>query len=67
VQSEIDAMNSLKYVIAFAVAPLFFLAGIAKVVAARRSPEGKRALLRQGALYGLAGVVWLLVALFLHA
>jgi hypothetical protein len=59
-------MNALKYLIAFAVAPLFFLAAAVQVATALRSPERRSKLMRQGAIYSAAGVVWLLFALILH-
>lgn len=65
-QAKERGMNGLKDVIAFGVAPLFFLAAAVKVGAALRLPEGRRKLIRQGVLYGLAGLVWLLVAFCLR-
>jgi hypothetical protein len=59
-------MTAVKYLLAFAVAPLFFLAAAAQARAARRLPERRKRLLRQAVLYSLAGLVWFLFALWLH-
>jgi hypothetical protein len=55
-------MNSLKYGIAFVVAPLFFLAAATKLRNALQAPEQRRILLRHSVLYCLAGLAWLLFA-----
>jgi hypothetical protein len=55
-------MNTLKYVIALVVAPLFFLAAAAKLRNALQTPEQRRILLRHSVLYSLAGLAWLLFA-----
>jgi hypothetical protein len=56
-------MSALRGLIVFGVAPLFFLAAAFKAGAALKAPDNRRMLLRQAVLYGLAGLVWLLVAL----
>jgi hypothetical protein len=60
-------MNAVKYLIAFGVAPLFLLAGILKTRAALHSSGKKKPLMRQGVLYLLAALVWLLAAFGLRA
>jgi hypothetical protein len=55
-------MSALRGLIAFGVAPLFFLAAAFKAGAAVRAPAQRRRLVRQAILYGCAGLVWLVVA-----
>jgi hypothetical protein len=59
-------MSALNYLIAFGVAPLFFLAAAAKLATALRLPEQKGKLMRQVVLYSLAGLAWLLAAFVVH-
>ena len=59
-------MNALRYIIAFGVAPLFFLAAIAKMAAARRSPDRRAQFRRHALLYGLAALAWLLAAFLIR-
>jgi hypothetical protein len=55
-------MNGIQNMGAFGAAVLFLLAAAVKVGSALRSPGRRRELMRQGILYCLAGLMWVLVA-----
>jgi hypothetical protein len=59
-------MSALQLLLAFVVAPLFFLAAAFKLGTVRRFPEQKNKLIRQVVLYGLAGVAWVVAAFCLR-
>jgi hypothetical protein len=60
-------MIGLRYLLACVVAPLFLLAAAFKLRDAYRSVDGKRQNTRQGALYVLAALAWLLAAFLIRA
>ena len=54
-------MNGMRIAL-FGVAALFLLAAAINVSSALKLPEQRKKLMRQGILYCLAGLVWVLVA-----